>query len=253
MPMKALIVDDELFCRDNLRLLLSDYCPEISRIDVASSADEARLRIKGSEPDILFLDIKMPEENGFDLLSSIDKKPKSIVFTKAHDEYALQAIKAEALDYLEKPINIDELQAAVKKAELRISSGHPDSILKSLMKELKKDTGEERLAVAMREGYELIPIKDIVHLEASESYTMIYLADGKRVLSSKNIKVYEEKLDSAIFFRTHKSHIINVKYHLKGFSRIDGNSAVMTNDKLVPISRRKLQSFLEEIVGSASE
>lgn len=98
MPMKALIVDDELFCRDNLRLLLSDYCPEISRIDVASSADEARLRIKGSEPDILFLDIKMPEENGFDLLSSIDKKPKSIVFTTAHDEYALQAIKAEALD-----------------------------------------------------------------------------------------------------------------------------------------------------------
>src|SRR6056297_1006595 len=102
-PMKALIVDDEKFCRDNLKILLSDYCPEVIEIELASDANEARERLSDYKPDILFLDIMMPKENGFDLLESISSKPKSIVFTTAHNEYALQAIKAEALDYLEKP------------------------------------------------------------------------------------------------------------------------------------------------------
>ncbi|MEM9052651.1 MAG: LytTR family DNA-binding domain-containing protein [Bacteroidota bacterium] len=252
--MKALIVDDEKFCRDNLKILLSDYCPEVEEIKLASNADEARTSIATSKPDILFLDVMMPSENGFDLLQSLDKKPKSIVFTTAYNEYALQAIKAEAIDYLEKPINIDDLQNAVNKASKRTTDiSSTDEIVKQVLKEIQKKSDVERIAIPMREGFELIPIKDIVHLEASESYTMIYLSDGKRIVSSKNIKVYEGKLDSTIFFRTHKSHIINVKHHLVRFSRIDGNSAVMTNGKHVPISRRKLQSFLEEIVGSEAE
>jgi two-component system LytT family response regulator len=252
--MKALIVDDEKFCRDNLKILLSDYCPEVDEVELASNAEEARARLSGFNPDILFLDIMMPRENGFELLESISEKPKSIVFTTAHNEYALQAIKAEALDYLEKPINIDELQEAVSKASKRMKiPGTSDEIVKQVLKEISKKSDEEKIAIPMREGFELISIKDIVHLEASESYTLIYLADGKRIVSSKNIKVYEEKLDEAIFFRTHKSHIINVKHHLMRFSRIDGNSAVMSNGKHVPISRRKLQSFLEEIVGSPEE
>lgn len=252
--MKALIVDDELFCRDNLKILLNEYCPEIDEIRLAGSAGEAREHLAVSSPDILFLDIKMPGENGFELLSSITEKPASVVFTTAHNEYALDAIKAEALDYLEKPINIDELQKAVKKAAKRQSASFdPEVYLRKLMMEISKDPGDEKLAIPMREGYELIPVREIIHLEASESYTLIYLVDGKRIMSSKNIKVYEEKLDGSMFFRTHKSHIINVKYHLKGFSRIDGNSAIMSNGKQVPISRRKLQRFLEEIVGSSAE
>jgi two-component system LytT family response regulator len=254
MPMKALIVDDEKFCRDNLKILLKDYCPEVSEIDVASNAKESRQLISESNPDILFLDIMMPRESGFDLLESISEKPKSIVFTTAHNEYALQAIKAEALDYLEKPVDIEELQTAVYKAsQKQVRAGSTDDLVKQVMLELSRKSDDEKIAIPMREGYELISVKDIVHLEASESYTMIYLADGKRIVSSKNIKVYEQKLDSNTFFRTHKSHVINVKHHLVRFSRIDGNSAVMSNGKHVPISRRKLQSFLEEIVGSSEE
>jgi len=252
--MKALIVDDEKFCRDNLKILLSDYCPEVAEIELASNAEEARNQLSGFEPDILFLDIMMPRENGFELLESISGKPKSIVFTTAHNEYALQAIKAEALDYLEKPINIEDLQYAVSKASKRMNApSKSDDLVKQVLKELSKKSDEEKIAIPMREGFELIAVKEIVHLEASESYTMIYLSDGKRIVSSKNIKVYEEKLDETIFFRTHKSHIINVKHHLVRFSRIDGNSAVMSTGKHVPISRRKLQSFLEEIVGSSEE
>ncbi|HKK39543.1 MAG TPA: LytTR family DNA-binding domain-containing protein, partial [Cryomorphaceae bacterium] len=228
--------------------------PEVIEIELASDANEARERLSDYKPDILFLDIMMPKENGFDLLESISSKPKSIVFTTAHNEYALQAIKAEALDYLEKPINIDELQVAVSKASKRVSEmPNPDDLVKKVLKEISKKSDDEKIAIPMREGFELIAVKDIVHLEASESYTLIYLANGKRIVSSKNIKVYEEKLDETIFFRTHKSHIINVKHHLIRFSRIDGNSAVMSNEKYVPISRRKLQSFLEEIVGSPEE
>lgn len=252
--MKALIVDDEKFCRDNLKILLSDYCPEVAEIELASSATEARERLGSYEPDILFLDIMMPRENGFELLESISSKPKSIVFTTAHNEYALEAIKAEALDYLEKPINIDDLQGAVSKASKRLSEmSNPEDIVRQVLKGISRKSDDEKIAIPMREGFELIAVKDIVHLEASESYTLIYLSNGKRIVSSKNIKVYEEKLDQSIFFRTHKSHIINVKHHLLRFSRIDGNSAVMSNDKYVPISRRKLQSFLEEIVGSSEE
>jgi len=252
--MKALIVDDEKFCRNNLKILLSDYCPEVAEIEIASDANEARKKMSTYNPDILFLDIMMPRENGFDLLESISNKPKSIVFTTAHNEYALQAIKAQALDYLEKPINIDDLQDAVSKASRRVGDmSNPNDIVRQVLKEISKKSDNDKIAIPMREGFELIAVKDIVHLEASESYTMIYLSSGKRIVSSKNIKVYEEKLDETIFFRTHKSHIINVKHHLVRFSRIDGNSAVMSNEKHVPISRRKLQSFLEEIVGSSEE
>jgi two-component system LytT family response regulator len=252
--MKALIVDDEQFCRNNLKLLLDDYCPEIRNIDLAESAEEARKFMMSSPPDILFLDIKMPQESGFDLLASLENKPGSIVFTTAHNEFALEAIKAEALDYLEKPIDIDDLRAAVQKASRRKDSTlgrHPE--LQEMIREASRDRGAEKLAIPMREGYELIPVREIIHLEASESYTLIHLNEGKRIMSSKNIKVYEEKLDPSIFFRTHKSHIVNVKYHLKGFSRVDGNSAVMSNGKHIPISRRKLQRFLEEVIGSSAE
>ncbi len=254
LPMKALIVDDEKFCRENLKVLLKDYCPEVKEIEMASGGEEARSTLSNWFPDILFLDIKMPKEDGFDLLQTLDQKPKSVIFTTAHDEFALKAIKAEALDYLEKPINIDDLQQAVEKAAARSESkSDKEEIVQLISEELSKKERDDRIAIPMREGFELIAVKDIIHLEASESYTLIYLSDRRRIVSSKNIKVYETKLSDDVFFRTHKSHIINVKYHLKSFNRIDGNSAVMSDGKHVPISRRKLQSFLEEIVGTSEE
>src|SRR5690606_38192605 len=242
--MKALIVDDELFCRENLKFIIDEYCPEITSISQASSADEAHAYFSESDADILFLDIKMPNENGFELLESINNKNLSVIFTTAHNEYALKAIKAQAIDYLEKPINIEDLQDAVKKAGVKAKKS--DNSLEEI-KALIRRTANEKIAIPMREGYEIIAYQDIIHLEASESYTMIYLANGKKLLSSKNIKVYEDKLDSEVFFRTHKSHIINLQYHIKGFSRIDGNSAVMSNGKQIPIARRKLQVFLDRI------
>lgn len=248
--MKALLVDDELFCRDNLKMMVEEYCPSIAEIRTAESAGNARDIISGWTPDVLFLDIKMPNESGFDLLNSLGEHNMAVIFTTAHDEYALNALKAQAIDYLEKPINIDDLQSAVKKAELKeASKSNSFTQIKNLIKEVNNSLDQEKIAIPMREGYEILAYHEIVHLEASESYTTIYLDNGKKLLSSKNIKVYEEKLSPKVFFRTHKSHIINIHNHLKGFSRVEGNSAVMSNGKQIPISRRKLQSFLDRISG----
>ncbi len=136
----------------------------------------------------------------------------------------------------------------MKKIESKSATekGSIDEI-KNMLKRASSGSGSERIAIPMREGYEIISYSEIIHLEASESYTTIYLNNGKRLLSSKNIKVYEEKLDGSVFFRTHKSHIVNTGYHLKGFNRVDGNWAVLSNGKNIPISRRKVQSFLDRI------
>lgn len=248
--MKALLVDDELFCRDNLKMMVTEYCPNIRETRTAENAQKAREILSEWHPDILFLDIKMPIESGFDLLNSLGDHQLSVIFTTAHGEYALHALKVDAVDYLEKPINIDDLQAAVQKAEKKTNSGSNSlSELKALLKEVSSRSDHEKIAIPMREGYEILTYREIVHLEASESYTVIFLENGKKLLSSKNIKVYERKLNPTVFFRTHKSHIINIEHHLKGFSRFEGNSAVLSNGKHIPISRRKLQSFLDRISG----
>jgi two-component system LytT family response regulator len=245
--MKALIVDDEQFCRDNLKLMIQEYCPAILQTETAADADEARNQVANLKPDVLFLDVQMPRENGLDLLNSLGNHEMSVIFTTAHREYALDALKAQAVDYLEKPINIDELQTAVSKVETKSSNSLEK--IRELINTSGKTTSQERIAIPMREGYEIISYDEIIHLEASESYTMIYLEGDKKILSSKNIKVYEDKLSPMVFFRTHKSHIINMRDHLKGFNRIDGNSAVMSNGKFIPIARRKLQTFLDRISG----
>lgn len=248
--MRALIVDDELNCRDNLKILIESYCPDITESETAASVAEARKRISIQEPDVLFLDIKMPHESGFDLLESLTGHGMHVVFTTAHSEYALRALKAEAVDYLEKPIDIDDLQAAVAKIKKRQNNGRNSRDWQTLLRELRQDPADDKIAIPMRDGFEWISFRDIIHLEAAESYTTLYLTGDRRLLSSKNIAVYERKLHGEIFFRTHKSHIINMRHHLKSFSRLDGNSAVMSNGKHIPISRRKLQGFLDTVAGT---
>ena len=248
MTLKALIVDDEFNARNNLKILIDEFCPELEIIGLAESAEEARKVIAKEKPDVVFLDIAMPTEDGFSLLKSYEDRSFSVVFTTAYNEYALKAFKENAIDYLEKPISIDDLQKAVQKVLRMHGTGNQKSpaelseIVDSVM-----DDKNDRISVPTRDGYIIIRNTDIVHLEASDNYTMIYLIDGSRHLSSKNIKVYEENLNQSIFFRTHKSHIINVEHHLKEFSRSEGNMAVLTNGINVPIARRKMSDFLSRI------
>ena len=248
MTLKALIVDDEFNARNNLKILIDEFCPELKIIGLAESAAEARVIIEKEKPDVVFLDIAMPKEDGFSLLKSYVDRTFSVVFTTAYNEYALKAFKENAIDYLEKPISIDDLQKAVQKV-MKVH-GSNEQITPAELSELVDEAMEDkndRISVPTRDGYVIIRNTDIVHLEASDNYTMIYLIDGSRHLSSKNIKVYEENLNQEVFFRTHKSHIINVEHHLKEFSRSEGNMAVLTNGINVPIARRKMSNFLSRI------
>lgn len=249
MAIDTIIIDDEANARDNLKLIIEDFCPEINIVGEAGSAKEARELIAEHQPGLLFLDINMPNEDGFELLESIDDKNFSVIFITAHNQFALKALKAGAIDYLEKPIDIEELQTAVSKiAQTDKNSGNVDyQMIKRLLNEYKNDNKSDIIAVPTLSGYEIIKVEDIIHLEADESYTKIFLTNGKKCTSSMTIARYEKVLDQNIFYRIHKSHIINTRYHLKEFNRHDGNVVIMDTGEAIPVARRKLSGFINAI------
>jgi two-component system, LytTR family, response regulator len=249
MALRAMIVDDEGNARENLRLMLEEHCPEVTVVAQAANAAEARKLIAADRPDALFLDIKMPGEDGFSLLRSIADLEIPVVFTTAYDEYALQAFKQNALDYLEKPLDQLELQRAVKKLMRTATDPEAGQQHVSALQALMNDPASPlstRVAVPGRDGLVLLKHEDILYLEASDSYTTVFTRDGKRTISSKHIRVFETNLDPKKFFRVHKSYIINLE-HLKGFSRSEGNMAVLDTGALIPVSRRRLPDFLAMI------
>lgn len=247
----AIIVDDEQLARENLKMFVDDFCPEIHVMALAANAAEAHRLVDELNPDLVFLDIMMPGEDGFSFLKNYDERKFSVIFTTAHNEFALRAIKEQALDYLEKPINIEELQKAVLKAvdhiELTRNSNLSDDRLQRILENMALENSTEKTAIPTRDGLAIVKNADIIHLEANESYTTIHLTGDRKYLSSKTIKVYEENLNERMFFRIHKSHIINITHHLREFSRTGGNMAVMSNQIEIPVSRRKLPAFLDRI------
>jgi len=244
MSLRVLIVDDEADARENLQLMLEKHCPEVEVMGQAGSAAEARKLIDELQPNALFLDIKMPGEDGFQLLASIAELDLPVVFTTAYDEYALKAFKQNALDYLEKPIDPEELQRAAGKLMREITrlGGSQPSAIAALMQDPASPL-HSRMAIPGRDGLVLLKFDEILYLEASDSYTTVFTIDGKRSVSSKHIRVFEEYLDPKRFYRVHKSFVINLA-HLKGFSRTEGNMAILDNGTMIPVSRRRLPDFL---------
>lgn len=249
MAINAIIIDDEQNARFNLKILLEDFCPNVNVLAEAESANQARELIALHKPDLLFLDINMPNEDGFDLLESIEERDFSVIFITAHNQFALKAIKAGAIDYIEKPIDVDDLQKAVSKvAGSSEKVGNVDmNSIRALLDNYQNESKSDTLAIPTLTGYEIIKITDIIRLEADESYTKIFLENGKKCTSSMTIARYEKVLNKNVFFRVHKSHIINTRDHLKEFNRHEGNVAIMDNGVAIPVSRRKLTEFINAI------
>lgn len=249
--LKAIIVDDEEFARENLRMMIEDYCPEVIVTGVAASAAQARLLIDEMRPDVVFLDIMMPGEDGFMFLQSLPERKFQVIFTTAFRDYALKAIKENALDYLEKPVDIEELQKAVNKAketaDQKKNSGLSDTRLSRILENIALTNTVEKTVIPTKDGLAIVKNTEIIHLEAFENYTTLYLVGGKKYVSSRSIKAFEDKLDSNMFFRVHKSHIINIAHHLKELIRTEGNIAVLSDGTQVPVARRKLQEFLDKL------
>lgn len=250
LQMTAIIVDDEMHARENLRMLVDEFCPNVSVSGLAENPQKASQLIEELSPDLVFLDIMMPGKNGFAFLADHPERKFEVIFTTAHNEHALQAIKEGALHYLEKPINVDELSEAIERAgkrfhQNRSETEHDKNDFSLLFERLKP--GGNKTPISTSDGIEFVNNDEIIHLEAQDQYTSIHLTGDRRMMSSKNIKHFEDKLNPEHFFRIHRSHIVNVTHHLKSYSRVDGGVVILSNGIEIPISRRKLPLFMDRI------
>ncbi|PWK29222.1 LytTR family two component transcriptional regulator [Arcicella aurantiaca] len=241
----AIIIDDESHARESLSTMLSLNCPDIQILGTASSASEGFQMITKHNPDLIFLDIEMPNGTGFDLLTRFVKPTFKVVFVTGFDQYALNAIKFSALDYLLKPINANELKEAVEKAKLQMTTQNGIGDLKNLLSTLQNPRSRKnKLAIPTQQGLEMIEIQEIIHCEAANGYTIIHLQEGKPLMSSRDLKTYQELLEDYDFYRIHDSHLI-AHFHVQKVLNEDGGVAVMSNDSKLPIARRRKSDFMD--------
>jgi len=244
--LKSIIIDDELKSRESLRILIEDFCEGVAVSALCQNVAEGLAAIEKHRPDVIFLDIQMQRETGFDLLNKIKQINFEVIFTTAYSEYAIKAFKFSAIDYLLKPIDIEELKAALLKVEKKIG-GSINGRLQQLMDNLKGgNTANFKLALPTSDGLIFIKVNDIVYCEASSNYTNIYMLDGKKHLVSRTLKEYEEMLTESNFFRIHHSYLINLNL-VKKYVRGDGGYVIMNNDTSLDVSKRKKEAFLDRI------
>jgi two-component system LytT family response regulator len=237
--MKALIVDDEASNRENLQHLLQRYAPDVQVCALAENVDEAITAIRAHRPQLVFLDIQLHEQSGFDLLKQLDEINFEIIFVTAYDQYGIQAVKFAALDYLLKPIDIDELKLAVNKARNAIQQKQKNERLDYLLDYLKDDNqAKPRIALPMFGETRYVNINDIVRCEADNTYTRFMLTGGEEILVSKTLKEYADMLVNYGFLRTHQSHLVNMA-HIKSWLREDGGSLLLIDQTKIPVSKLK--------------
>jgi two-component system LytT family response regulator len=247
MQLKAIIVEDEVRSREFLKNLVEEYCPTVQVVAMAASVEEAIEAVNTRKPDLLFLDIELHTGTGFDVLQGVGYHNFSVIFTTAYDHYAIKAIKFSAVDYLLKPIDVDELQAAVQKVSEKMQNNTSQQTLQLLLKNLQKPADTDfSITLATSEGLEFVPLQQIIRLEASGPYTHFYMKGGKKIMVSKNLKEYELLLGDHQFFRVHNSHIINMK-EVKRMIKTDGGYAVMNDDSMITISPKKKDEFMQQM------
>ena len=245
---KALLVDDEAHSREALQGKLELFCPEVEIVGEAAKVSQALEQLQNHLVDLLFLDIDLDGESGFDILETLREEPAlhpSVVFITAHDEFAIKAIKFSALDYLLKPIDPEELVKAVRRAEEdKDRPKNPDN-LKVLMDNIRTSPdAPAKIMVPSSKGLQMVRIQDIIRLQGSSNYTQFFPKDGKTLLSSRTLKEYENLLEGYHFFRPHKSHIINLEYLIR-YVQHDGGYLVMEDESKIPVATRRKEQLLK--------
>lgn len=244
--LKALLIDDEQRATDALRLMIVKGIPEITEIMVCNDSREAAAKIHQFQPGLVFLDIQMPHLNGFEVLEKIPNKNFKIIFTTAYNEYAIQAIRYSAFDYLLKPIDMEELQAAVQRfLEGREDFRQQYDLLRNIMHNMSAPSSEDfRLALPTKEGVHFLLPSEILRCEAVGNYTKFYTLKGKTYLISKTLGEYDTLLTPQQFIRTHKSHLVNKRFI--AFIDHDGYAVLKDNTK-VEVSRRRKEEVMESL------
>jgi two-component system, LytTR family, response regulator len=249
--MKAILIDDEPYCLELLAHLLKKHCPEMEVIGQFSDALEAVAVLENAAPDVVFLDIEMPRLNGFDLLNRLFPFNFKLIFTTAYDKYAIRAIKFSALDYLLKPIDIEELKTAVRRA-VRQPMPQPNQVQLAQQMHQNSDVLPKKIALGAQDGVDFVEIAQIIYCNSQGSYTEILLENGRKMLISKNLKELTEMLEGHAFYRIHHSHLVNLR-HVRRFLRNGGGEVQMSDDQLLPLARSKKDEFLERMSGAKIE
>lgn len=238
---KAILVDDEEGARVMLSALLEEYCPEVEILKECSNVPEAVLAINKYEPDVVFLDIEMPEYNGFELINFFKEIDFEIIFVTAYSQYAIRAFEVSAIDYLLKPLEIENLKKAVEKVKTKTSLVSMQERL-NLMKSTYAGGDIQKIALPLSDGLTFVEVDDIILFEAERAYTNVFLKDKSKHLVSKPMRVFEELLDNRLFFfRPHRSHLINLHY-IKQYNRRD-SMLKMENGLSIPVARNSKQDF----------
>lgn len=250
-PLRILIIDDEAHNRKGIRRIIEQGCSAITIIGEAASAEEARQILQTETTDVVLLDINMPNENGFSFLKSMKDKHFLTVFITAYAEHAIRAFKANAIDYILKPIDETELIEAIEKCRTLLplianSQGwnhYSQSLVQALDVEQQIEY-PEKFTLPHSSGFHIVDVADITHFIADGNYTSIHFTSAPPLLISRPIREFEDILDPSHFFRIHKSSIIHLKY-LKSYSTSDGNEAILSNGLRLPVSRRRLEDFMQ--------
>ncbi len=243
---KTVIIEDEQKSMEVLAALIRRNCPDLEIVATAANVAQGVEIIRQYQPALVFLDVSMPDGSGFDLLEKVDQKFE-LIFATASDQYAIKAIKFSACDYLLKPIDAEELVAAVDKVKLKQNQLPSMDNLRFLVDQLKRaDENFQKITLPTGNAYEIVNIRDIIRCEADGSYTVFYLTDKRKLLISAGLKHYEELLPERDFIRVHHHHLINMNHVLR-FLKEDGGYAIMSDGSKIEISRRKKEAFMERL------
>lgn len=245
--MKTLIVEDNPSAKRILNNLLDKHCPEIEIIGNATTAMTGNEMIKTCKPELLFLDIELPDGTAFDLLQNTTPLDFQVIFITAHEKYAVQAIKFSALDYLLKPIDIDELIIAVDKAKTALKQSGVAEKVKALLQNLdQRAKTPGKLVLHDKYGVQIIETEQIIRMESSGSYTTFFINAGRSVTISKGLKNYEKMLDPESFFRCHQSHLVNLNF-LSRYDKKNGDLLILKDGSEVPLASRRRELLKERI------
>jgi two-component system LytT family response regulator len=242
---KAVLVDDEKNALEMLEWQLQNYCPQVAIAAICSNADDGIAAIRQHQPQLVFLDIEMPKKNGFELVQSFVNPSFDVIFTTAYNQFALKAFRFAALDYLLKPIDADDLVAAVQRYEKKMLYGNFKQQLDILMQQYNQpNTLPEKISFATQQAIHFINPAIILYGESDSNYTTLHFIDKSKMVVSKTLKEVEEILVHYHFYRSHHSYIINLK-QVNRYMKIDGGFIEMTNGVQLPISRQKKEELMK--------
>jgi two-component system, LytTR family, response regulator len=244
--MKVIIVDDEPTVRNAITSLLTENFPDIKIVSSVGTVEEGFNAISDLSPELLFLDVELPDGNGFDLLKRIPHVNFKVIFITGHQEYALDAIKVSALDYILKPFDTDELRAAVQKAKELINHDEQQLKLQTLNENLQNKKPLKRIILPTSEDLHIVSINDIIRAEADSNYTTFWLTGGKRIMVSRTIKEYDGMLSGSGMIRVHQSHLVNLSF-IDKFVKRDGGYLELKDGSKIPVSSNLKNKVIQAI------